>query len=231
MHFGCAARFARVEGEVRAEDFLEGGFFQRKVFRLRDFAHSLRLFHPLVQRFEPMRGVPFKLEDLFLKRPPLVLQCPLPREIIATLNVLLHEQVGEAGDFVVENGNGGAKRGDRRFRAFGSIPRIFLRHTLHFFCPFARQVEARKQIGEFCVQRFFAQVCAVAFVALFGAAIVHIAVRIAVLLHFGFLLSGNGTSALAAGEQTAIRLWVIFRRAILVASLAQNFLHLVKKFL
>ncbi|HEY4521356.1 MAG TPA: hypothetical protein VJL57_03070, partial [Candidatus Paceibacterota bacterium] len=72
MHFCCAARFARVESEVRAEDFLEGGFFQRKVFRLRDFAHSLRLLYPLAQGFEPMRGVPLKLEDLFLKLSSLV---------------------------------------------------------------------------------------------------------------------------------------------------------------
>ncbi|OHB20799.1 MAG: hypothetical protein A2854_04240 [Parcubacteria group bacterium RIFCSPHIGHO2_01_FULL_56_18] len=73
MHFCCAACGTRVEGEVRAEDVLEGGFFERKVFRLRDCAHSLRLGYPLAQRFEPMRGVPFKLEDLFLKRPPFVL--------------------------------------------------------------------------------------------------------------------------------------------------------------
>src|SRR3989338_9301652 len=100
MHFFWAARFARVEGEVRAEDFLEGGFFQRKVFRLRDFAHSLRLVYPLAQGFEPMRGVPFKLEDLFLKLSSLVHERALAREIVAALNVLLHEQVGEAGNFV-----------------------------------------------------------------------------------------------------------------------------------
>src|SRR3989338_11222567 len=101
MHFFWAARFARVEGEVRAEDFLEGGFFQRKVFRLRNFAHSLRLVYPLAQGFEPMRGITLKLEDLFLKLLSLVYERAPAREILAAPHAPLPTPARGAGAFLV----------------------------------------------------------------------------------------------------------------------------------
>src|SRR3989344_3103611 len=177
-----------------------------------------------------MRGVALKLEDLFLKLPSLVYERALAREIIAALNVLLHEQVCEAGNFLVEDGNVGAKRRNGRCRALFRLLCVFLRHTLHFLRPLARQVEARKQIGKFRIKHFFAQICTVACAALFRAVIIHIAVHITVLLMLHFLLRSNGTSALTARKQSAIHLWVVSRRAIFVASRFQYFLHLIKKF-
>ena len=63
-----AARFARVEGEVRAEDFLEGGFFGGVVFGFGYFIKHLSLFEPLAHGFEPNCAVPFKQQDSFLQR-------------------------------------------------------------------------------------------------------------------------------------------------------------------
>ena len=138
-----------------------------------------------------MRGVPFKLEDLLLKLSPFIRQRTLAREVVAALNVLLHEQVGEAGDFFVEDGNVGAKRRNGYRRALFRLLRVFLRHTLHFLRPFARQVEARKQIGQFRVQCFLAQICAAAHATLFRAVIINIAVRVAVLLVLHLLFGGD----------------------------------------
>ena len=141
MHFCRAARFARVEGEVRAEDFLEGGFFQRKVFRFGDFIQCLRLLYPLPQRFYPMSGVALKLEDFVLKLALRVRKRTLAGKILVALDVLFNKQIGETGDFAVVDGNFSPQSADRRFRVSGSVVRVFVRHFVHFLCPRARQVE------------------------------------------------------------------------------------------
>src|SRR3989338_4717782 len=58
-----ALAFARAESEVRAEDFLEGGFFGGVVFGFRNFFKHLRLLYPLAQGFEPHGGVSLTQQD------------------------------------------------------------------------------------------------------------------------------------------------------------------------
>ena len=101
MHFCCAARFARKKGEVRAEDFLEGGFFQRKVFRCGNFFHILCLGNPFAHGFEPIGGVAFEAQDIFLRRPLCGHHFALALVVLVALDVLRDEQVRQAGDFSV----------------------------------------------------------------------------------------------------------------------------------
>ena len=53
--------------------------------------------------------------------------------------------------------------------------------------------------------------------------------RVAVLLRFFFHFGSDGTPALATGEEAAICLRVVLRRAVRVATRFQHFLHAVKQ--
>ncbi|OGE78339.1 MAG: hypothetical protein A2751_04280 [Candidatus Doudnabacteria bacterium RIFCSPHIGHO2_01_FULL_46_14] len=56
------------QGEVRAKDFFGCNLFFKKVALRADVPYVLRLFNPVLHRFEPARLLLFKLVALFLQR-------------------------------------------------------------------------------------------------------------------------------------------------------------------
>ncbi|MBI2612449.1 hypothetical protein HYW59_01390 [Candidatus Kaiserbacteria bacterium] len=140
-----AARFARAEGEVRAEDFLEGGFFGEEVLGFCCFFKHLSLLYPLLHGFEPMFGVPLQAQDIFLQRPLFGHERTLPLKIVGALNILLHKEVGEAGNFAVQVGNLCPHRLNGRRRRVSSFLLIALCHFVKFVCPFLRHDELCQQ--------------------------------------------------------------------------------------
>src|SRR3989344_2288551 len=66
---------------------------------------------------------------------------------------------------------------------------------------------------------------------LFRTAIVHIAMDVAVLLPFQFVLGGDGKAAFAASQEAAICLRLVRRFVVRATAKRENFLHLVEQLL
>ncbi|OGG74375.1 hypothetical protein A3A37_02820 [Candidatus Kaiserbacteria bacterium RIFCSPLOWO2_01_FULL_52_36] len=92
----------------------------------------------------------------------------------------------------------------------------------------ARQVEARQQLGELCIERFLADVFPRTRTALFGTPIVNVSVDVSIFLIFKFLLASDCTTTLSTLQQSAKCLW-LFGRFLHFAAQGKNFLHSVKK--
>ncbi|OGY59359.1 MAG: hypothetical protein A3I31_01860 [Candidatus Colwellbacteria bacterium RIFCSPLOWO2_02_FULL_44_20b] len=190
----------------------------------------MRVFYPILERFEPRGLLVFNILDFLLQRLLAQEKLRLLQAVDFPLNILVKIDVKKTLEFLSDSGKLGFQLPNKRCCIYGSLACIFVSHFQEFVSPLVRQGIRFEKVGYLPIQDFSShgRLGTLDSFVLPRTAIVNVFVDIAIFLPLYLMLRGYHHPARPAPDRSAQCLRFILGFIDGASSSFQNRLHFIE---